>query len=89
MALITCPECGKEISDTNTKCPFCGFIFKKETKRKALLIILIAVVVCIVAATAIYTLILKPNQLLKQAENLIVRGKYSEADIILTEVPDS
>ena len=25
MALINCPECGKEISDQATSCPFCGF----------------------------------------------------------------
>ena len=25
MALITCPECGREISDQATACPHCGF----------------------------------------------------------------
>ena len=24
MALITCPECGKEVSDKATTCPNCG-----------------------------------------------------------------
>jgi predicted amidophosphoribosyltransferase len=24
MALVNCPECGKEISDTADKCPHCG-----------------------------------------------------------------
>lgn len=38
MALINCPECGKEISDTNKKCPQCGFKLKnsKEHEKKHL-----------------------------------------------------
>jgi len=32
MALIKCPECGKEVSDTSYKCPSCGFVIK-EPKR--------------------------------------------------------
>lgn len=30
MALIKCPECGKEISDKATNCIYCGSILKKE-----------------------------------------------------------
>lgn len=31
MALITCPECGKEVSDTANNCPNCGYpIAQKE-----------------------------------------------------------
>ena len=26
MALIKCPECGKEISDTAKSCPNCGYM---------------------------------------------------------------
>lgn len=33
MALIKCPECGKEISDKSDKCIHCGFPLK-ETKNK-------------------------------------------------------
>lgn len=33
MALIKCPECGKEISDTVAACPHCGFSFKKKNKK--------------------------------------------------------
>lgn len=29
MALISCPECGKEISSTAPKCPHCGYVFKR------------------------------------------------------------
>lgn len=89
MALINCPECGKEISDTNRKCPFCGYTLKKDPNRKAIIIVIIALVVCLAAAVAVYSLVIRPNQLLQQAENLIAREKYSEADVILTEIPDS
>lgn len=29
MALITCPECGREISDAASSCPHCGYIMNK------------------------------------------------------------
>lgn len=31
MALINCPECNKEISDTCDKCPHCGYVLKKTS----------------------------------------------------------
>ncbi len=31
MSLINCPECGKEISDKNDKCIYCGYPLKKIT----------------------------------------------------------
>ena len=31
MALINCPECGKEISDKSDKCIHCGYPLKKNT----------------------------------------------------------
>ena len=33
MALIKCPECGKEISDRAKKCPNCGFPIKRKNVR--------------------------------------------------------
>ena len=30
MALITCPECSKEISDKVVSCPHCGFPLNKD-----------------------------------------------------------
>ena len=56
MALIKCKECGKEISDKANTCPNCGnpinddTITKevKATKKVAIFIIAILVVVCII-----------------------------------------
>lgn len=30
MALIICPECGKEVSDTVNQCIHCGYILKRK-----------------------------------------------------------
>jgi len=35
MALIKCPECGKEISEFASNCPNCGFFVKKQISSKA------------------------------------------------------
>ena len=44
MSLIRCNECGKEISDTTSKCPNCGFELKRENRqlRKGSIIQIIA-----------------------------------------------
>jgi Uncharacterised protein family UPF0547. len=34
MALINCPECGKEISDKVTTCPHCGYPFEQSNKEE-------------------------------------------------------
>ena len=34
MALIKCPECGKEISDTCNQCIHCGYTFKKKVTSR-------------------------------------------------------
>ncbi len=56
MALIKCPECGKEISDQASKCPSCGYPVKggrgmnklsKVSKKKAILITSVLVAICI------------------------------------------
>lgn len=33
MALINCPECGKEISDTSTNCIHCGYHLSNSSSR--------------------------------------------------------
>ena len=34
MALINCPECGKEISDSTKICPHCGYKLKNKSDSK-------------------------------------------------------
>lgn len=60
MALITCPECGKQISDQVSACPNCGYPFNNNPNRKTkrekdktikvlsvLVLVLVAVVTCL------------------------------------------
>lgn len=35
MALITCPECGKQVSDSAEACPHCGYPIKKKIEEAA------------------------------------------------------
>ena len=44
MALINCPECGREISDTVKQCPNCGFILKVKKKRSKMSKIIASVI---------------------------------------------
>lgn len=50
MALINCPECGKEISDTAKHCPNCGFKIKgkKKNGKKVGIVIGVIIIVLIV-----------------------------------------
>lgn len=57
MALIKCPECGKEISDKESSCPDCGYKEKRKIKvNKKILITSIAlgVIVCVICVVKMF-----------------------------------
>ena len=55
MALIKCPECNKEISDTAKRCPNCGYKFPIKNKKNICIIILIIIaIVVIVCGSLLY-----------------------------------
>ena len=69
MALIKCPECGKEISDTIKKCPNCGYKNKKKlNKKKFVIICIISLVLLIGGCVSIITI---KNKNTKQQEKLV------------------
>lgn len=92
MALIKCPECGKEISDACQSCPGCGYpitvekdsnpavISKKNNKRNIKLIagISIGVVVAgvLIAAVFVYN---SPSSKYSRANNAFETGDYEKA----------
>lgn len=45
MALIKCPECEKEISDTVKRCPNCGYRIKKKANKRIILTISIIMII--------------------------------------------
>ena len=53
MALINCPECGKEISDSVKKCPHCGKKIKdnlfKQFVFKHKILFSLFIIVCVLA----------------------------------------
>lgn len=62
MALIECPECGKDVSDTAKVCPNCGFSLKKGKsqegiKKNAGKFIVAGILILIVAAAGILFLL--------------------------------
>ena len=58
MAIIKCPECGKEISSSSLSCPNCGYSHilapqtKKETKRNAIIFIAGVIIPFLLMASA-------------------------------------
>ena len=73
MALIKCPECGKEISDKATLCPNCGYEgFKKKKKiiKKNIVIIgiIVTIIVLVIAMLILSQFVLKNNELNKNSE---------------------
>lgn len=64
MALITCPECGKQVSDKAAYCPHCGIEIKKELsenkagqrrdkKKRRRNIIIVIVSICVASTFAV------------------------------------
>lgn len=78
MALIKCPECEKEISDTIKKCPNCGYKIKK-TSKKAIVAIISALIVVLVGITTF--VVISSNN--KKMEAKQYEREYNE---LLTEV---
>ena len=56
MALIKCPECNKEISDTAKRCPCCGYKFPIKNKSTICIIcfVIIAIII-IISSIILYT----------------------------------
>lgn len=69
MALIKCPECGKEISDTIKKCPNCGYKVKKQVNKKKMFIIGIISLILLIGGCA--TIMVIKNNNIKQQEKLV------------------
>ena len=104
MALMNCPECGKEISDQVNNCPHCGFPVnnKKDegsNKKKKVIPVVIAAIVLllILAAFFIYKFVYKGSFQISQGKDTIELGtdvdlikylEYSPEDIIDVTIVD-
>lgn len=88
MAIINCPECGKEISDTASRCVHCGYSLKKVKKerkkisKKAIIISIIVLFLIVSLGLLTYFIIIpevKINKEYKTAEKLLQEQEYDEA----------
>lgn len=81
MALINCPECSKEISNSAKKCVYCGYKIKKPKNRKKMIITLSCIIggICIVIAGVLTFLYFHDNSLLNKAKHYYQSGQYSLA----------
>jgi hypothetical protein len=61
MALIQCPECGKEISDTVKECPNCGYQLKKSKQKKFIVIMVIIAFALVIFGCVFYFSNIKLN----------------------------
>lgn len=88
MALIKCPECGKEISNEAKECPHCGKQLKKPWYKSWVFWVIIAVIIFFVAFTLIQyragVELARQSDSYKEAEEIIERSKR-----ISTEAQDA
>ena len=71
MALIQCPECKKEISDSTNTCPHCGFKLKSKRDNKKWLIPVIVGVVIVVVALVVTVIALSAKKDAQIAETTV------------------
>lgn len=95
MALISCPECHREISDQVQSCPHCGYPLQSDPapspKRKSLVnkILLFAALAVILAAGSLLTVdqfVWKPARIYSDALNAFERGDYQQASQLFSEI---
>ena len=82
MALINCPECGKEISDTSTTCINCGFKFKKTSRKRPIILIAIFIALLIVGIISWAVFFNKPTIGMTKDE----KEAYSACEAILERI---
>ena len=99
MALIKCPECGKEISDKANACPNCGcplgktdsevITQTKHTKKSKWIFVIIGLIIVVVAITrfSIYKASTQKEENYQNALDLLNKGKYDEALNIYSDIP--
>lgn len=90
MALIKCPECGKEISDTVKNCPNCGYKMKKKSEKKSkknLMIILFVILVVLIVGGVVAFKSVKERKKQLYYENIVYNCMDKYRDEL--ERPDS
>lgn len=82
MALIHCPECGKEISDECKVCVHCG-CKRKRGKRKKSVMITIAVLVVVIMTLVVLYIMNKSSSRYEQIFEIIESNQSEEVKSVL------
>lgn len=83
MAMVQCPECGKEISDQADVCINCGYSMKKARKKSAgkrilkVVRIVLPILIAVVVLFGVWKLLLP--DLFTSADTFLARGDYQRA----------
>lgn len=83
MAMVQCPECGKEISDQADVCINCGYSMKKARKKSAgkrvlkVVRIVLPILIAIAVLFGVWKLLLP--DLFTSADTFLARGDYQRA----------
>ncbi|MDE6568443.1 MAG: hypothetical protein K2K70_12025 [Lachnospiraceae bacterium] len=99
MAIINCPECNKEISDTVKNCPGCGYrlkkkknskFFKTRNQKKVFIIIMTLFIVALLGVGGFfgYRYYWVPLNQYKEAMALVKENKFDKAIIKLEKLND-
>ena len=97
MALIKCPECEKEISDTVKKCPHCGYSLKKKNNKNIIvkiIILVIAILLVIFIAQNVHNNNIQKKKAeeaaMQSAEEQAYRDKLLDiySNLIITDLDD-
>ena len=92
MALISCPECGKEMSDTLKKCPHCGMKIKKQKNKepmgKKTKIIILACAIVILLTIAISVLLVNLFSLTEEEKSQVDKINNHIALVLDTKVDE-
>lgn len=84
MALVNCPECGKEVSDTAKSCPECGYRMKKAGKPPKKILIAVGAVLAVLVVIFILCTIMYGNNPFKR-----IKDNTSKLGLILSYgIPD-
>ena len=95
MALISCPECRREISDQVQSCPHCGYPIrpafspktgKKPIQKKALIFVLITMALMAGVLLTVDQFVWKPARIYSDALNTFERGDYQQASQLFSEI---
>ena len=78
MALIKCPNCGKEISDASDTCVNCGYLLKTQNKKHKKRLIIIGIVLWSILIVASSSYVLYKNEWnFNEVCNTISNGNFS------------